>query len=263
MPAQRLIQGLRRWTRYGRKKATLALQHRVARKTVWIDYGWMKLPYHGDGDRQEIYYHLDGAAWWNNEARLLAQYVKPGSLIVDVGENLGFLTALCSRLATPTGLVHSFEPSPDTFRKLQEVIAENHLDNVRAHNLGCGENEEKLQLFCMPSSGHSSLRRPQRSDDIRAIQEVSIVRLDEYLASKINRLNFLKIDTEGHEDAVIAGAENLIAQYRPTIYIELASEFMDSSQHTVSLLKTAGYRFVTEPDLENCHNGENFIAVSE
>jgi FkbM family methyltransferase len=263
MPPRRIIEGLRNWTRYGRKRARLALHHTIARKTLWIDYGWMRLPYHGDGDRQEIYYHLNGATWWDNEARLLAEYVKPGSLVVDVGANLGFLTALFSRLATPAGVVHSFEPSPDTFRKLQEVIVENRLDNVRAHNLGCGENKEQLQLYCMPSSGNSSLRRPERSHDIRAVQEVSIVRLDEYLAPQINRLDVLKIDTEGHEDAVIAGAEKLIAQYRPTIYIELASEFMESSRRAVSLLKTAGYQFVAEPVLENCHNGQNFIAVPE
>jgi FkbM family methyltransferase len=228
---------------------------------VWVDYGWMRLPYHGDGDRQEIYYHLNGDAWWNNEANLLADYVKPGSLVVDVGANLGFMTALFSRLATRAGIIHSFEPSPDTFRKLQEVIAENCLENVRAHNFGCGDKEEQLQLYCKPSSGHSSLRRPDRADDIRAVQEVSIVRLDEYLAPQIDRLDFLKIDTEGHEDAVIAGAEKLIAQHRPTIYIELASEFMESSRRAVSLLKSAGYRFVTEPVLENCHNGQNFVAI--
>jgi FkbM family methyltransferase len=263
MPVRRIIEGLRNRTRYGRKKAALALRNKLARKTVWIDYGWMRLPYHGDGDRQEIYYHLDGTAWWKNELKLLAEYIKPGALIVDVGANLGFLTALCSRLATPTGLVHSFEPSPNTFRKLQEVIVENGLENVRAHNVGCGEKQERLQLYCLPSSGNSSLRRPDRTDDIRATEEVAIVRLDEYLAPQISRLDFLKIDTEGHEDAVIAGAGELIARYRPTIYLELASEFMDSSRRAVSQLKAARYRFVTEPVLENCHNGQNFVAVPE
>jgi FkbM family methyltransferase len=258
---KRVILGIQNRIRFGCKKAELSLRRRIAHGTLWIDYGWMRLPYHGDGDKQEIYYHLDGAAWWDTEAKRLAGYIKPGASIVDVGANLGFLTALFSRLATPTGLVHSFEPSPDTFRKLQEVIVRNGLKNVHAHNLGCGEQQERLQLFCMPSSGNSSLRRPNCPNDIRAVQEVSIVRLDEYLAPQLSRLDFLKIDTEGHEDAVIAGAGELIAQYRPTIYLELTSEYIESSRRAVSLLKAAGYRFLTEPVLENCHNGQNFIAV--
>ena len=140
------------------KESQLLLRYKSAGHPIWIDYGWMKLPFHADGDRQELYYHLDGAAWWNNEKRFLSPYVKPGAVAIDVGANLGFLTTLCSQLVRSSGCVHSFEPSPVTFRKLQEVIEANGLKNVKPHNVGCGEAPAIMKLSVTESSGNSSLR---------------------------------------------------------------------------------------------------------
>lgn len=244
------------------KMAELQVRRKMSGGTLWIDYKWMRLPFHGDGDKQELYYHLDGAEWWRNEWQLLAPYVKPGAVIVDVGANLGFLTALFSKLTGATGQVHSFEPSPVIFAKLREVVTMNALKNVLLHNKGCGEQQGSLKLHITKSSGNSSLRlRPELAAEVRDTQNVEIVRLDDYLTSELTRLDFLKIDTEGFEDSVIAGAMKILDRFRPVIYLELTSEYLEPSRRAVALLKSLGYYFPVEPMLEQCHNGENFIAM--
>ena len=204
---------------------------------------------------------MDGAAWWNNEKRILSPYVKPGAIAIDVGANLGFLTTLCSQMVGSSGCVHSFEPSPATYLKLLEVIKANGLKNVKSHNVGCGEVPAIMKLSVTESSGNSSLRlRDDLPYRVRKTQDVKIVVLDEYLGSDLSRLDFLKIDTEGFEDSVLLGARNILMKFHPIIYLELSSEYFESSQRAIRILKEMNYRFEQEPVLDACHNGQNFLA---
>jgi len=257
----RITNAIRTRGRFLLKKAGLDLKRAIAGNPIWVDYGWMKLPYNGDGDRQEMYYHLDGKQWWEAEKRVLSAHVKPGFIAVDVGANLGFLTGLLSQLVGPSGHVHSFEPSPRVFAKLVEVVRTNALENVTPHNLGCGEKSAAMTLHVTRSSGNSCLRlRSEFASQVRKTQDVQIVGLDTYLSSKLPRLDFLKIDTEGFEDCVLEGARGLLSKFRPMIYIELTSEYIDCSRRAVSILKESGYWFEQEPALEKCHNGQNFFS---
>jgi FkbM family methyltransferase len=253
--------GLVNRLRFERKKLELRVKYKIRGGPVWIDYGWVRLPFYSDGDSQEVYYHLHGELWSQYERDVLRPYLDEGGVAIDVGANLGFITTLLSRMVGQRGMVYSFEPSPTTFRKLQDVIKQNGLTNVQAFNAGCGERPGWLELYCTGTSGHSSLNRPVDSSDVRSIEKVEIVQLDEILASGLSRVDLLKIDTEGHEDSVIAGARELLRRFRPVVYLELTAEYIESSRRAVSLLKAASYRFIDEPVLENCRNGQNFFAV--
>jgi FkbM family methyltransferase len=249
--------------RNSRKSIELSIRKLLSQRDVmWIDYGWMNLPFRGDGDRQELYYHLEGARWWKSEKERLSPFIKSGDIVFDVGANLGFFTALFSKLVGNTGVVHSFEPSPRIFKKLQEVIEANHLANVVAHNIGCGDVETVQPLYTPASSGNSSFNPPEQFGlKTRATSDVRVIPLDAFLASKINKLSFLKIDTEGFEDKVLRGAARLIDQFRPVIYIELTSEYFAVSRQALAYLKEHGYHFPNEPVLDQCHNGATFLAL--
>jgi FkbM family methyltransferase len=261
---RQLIFGLRNRSRIIAKKTYLYTRWRAKRQTIWIDYGWMRLPFHGDGDKQEVYYHLNGKQWWEDETAILSRYMKHGDVAIDVGANLGFLTGVLSKLVQSKGQVHSFEPSPTTYAKLDEVIHANRYDNVSTYNVGCGESEGRMTLHRTASSGDSTLHSEKNCyRGIRSTQEVRIVRLDNFLEAKFDRLDFLKIDTEGFEDCVLAGAIGLLQKFKPIIYIELTTEYLKSSQRAVKILLENGYIFEREPRLERCHLGENFIAFHE
>ena len=63
------------------------------------------------------------------ERKFLRRTLSPGDVAVDVGANIGIYTQLLSRWVGPTGLVHSFEPSPENFGRLQSATRK--LANVR------------------------------------------------------------------------------------------------------------------------------------
>lgn len=252
-----------------RRRARLAMargylifrRHVVDRGTVWIRHERVLLPFSGDGDDQELMYYLDGKKWWRNEMRAMGPYVAEGSVVVDVGANLGFMSSILSLLTGRSGHVFSFEPSPRTYPKLVEVIGKNRFENVTPHNLACGAEESQMELFSPSSSGDASLRP---NDAVKGHSfTVRIVKLDDFLGPKLDRLDFIKIDTEGFEDEVLKGASDLIQNFKPVIYIELGSAYLASSQRAISLLQQAGYSFRPEVDLNVATTGENFFAVPE
>jgi FkbM family methyltransferase len=232
---------------------------RSAQKPIYSLCGETLLPFHDDGDMQELLYHVHGKKWFDAELAILSRFVKPGHTFVDVGTNLGFITGIASKLVGSAGQVHSFEPSPVVHAKLLGVIEANKWSNVTPHNVGCGAVVGELKLASPTgSSGNATLT--QTTTTMGPVQDVKIVVLDNYLSPVISRLDFLKIDTEGFEDQVLEGARQLIETYKPIIYIELASEYLQSSMKAIKLLRSHGYHFEVEPDMTAAHNGDNFIA---
>ena len=244
--------------------SSLQLCASLTGRPYWKDYGYLKLPFYADGDGQELLYHLYGQGWWRKERSILSSRVQTGAVVLDVGANLGFMTGLLSQMAGSSGHVHSFEPSPTTYKKLTALVDKNNLANVTTYNLGCSDGRTTLSLNLTESSGNSSMRvREEHHAKVKAVQQVEVVVLDEYLGDNLQRLDLIKIDTEGFEDRVLGGARDLLRRFRPTVYIELASEFRDSSERAVAILKEESYNFDVEPNFDSAHTGDNFLATPQ
>jgi len=240
----------------------LELLHRLKGGTFWTQRGGYWLPFHGDGDVQEIHYQLDGELWFNYETERLREYLPKDGVVIDVGANLGFTALLFAKHVGPGGQVYAFEPSPPIYAKLLEVVEKNQLHNVRCFNLGCGAAQGRETLLVPASSGASTIRR-SGVHLAEACREISIAldTLDNVILPLASKVDFLKIDTEGFEDQVLAGAEQVVARYRPIVYIELSLEYRDSSARAITWLKARGYTFDRDPDLASAHNGDNFLAI--
>jgi FkbM family methyltransferase len=219
----------------------------------------MKLAFSNDGDLQEVMYHVNCRQWHNTERELLSKYIKSGQTLIDVGANIGFMAVIMSDLAGPSGNVLCFEPSKRIFEKLKRTVALNGLANVRLYNQGCGANRSKGSLFTLSeSSGNSSMLEPNHNSNLGR-EPVDLVSLDEELLPNESLISFIKIDVEGYEPSVLKGAIQILRSHRPTIYIELCTEYAASSAEAIQILRENGYAFVPEPDLKTV-NGTNFIA---
>ena len=225
------------------------------------DLGFMKLPYTGDGDVQEVMYHLYLRKWYPLDEKYIFPHLKPGGCAVDVGANLGVLTCLFSRLAGKNGRVLSFEPSPAAFRKLSLTVAVNGLANVEIFNLGCGARSGVMDLFHINRCSGNSTLRPEEGKSFGAREPVKMVALDDVLGERRLKVDLLKIDTEGFEDEVLRGAQRLLLRDRPVLSLELSRDYLTSSRAAVALAKQLDYRFPREPDLEASPLEENYLAL--
>lgn len=240
----------------------LQLLRRIKGRTLWTRRGGYLLPFHGDGDLQEIQYQLDGELWFRVESERLERFLPSGGVVVDVGANLGFTTLLFAKHVGPGGRIYAFEPSSLAYAKLVEVVEKNQLRNVECLKLGCGAARGSETLLVPASSGNATIQREgvRLEGPLREVR-IEVDTLDHVLLSLAPRVDFLKIDTEGFEDQVLAGAEQLVARHRPVIYLELSQEYAASSARAVAWLKQRRYTFDRDPDLEAAHNGDNFLAL--
>jgi FkbM family methyltransferase len=240
----------------------LEFLHRLKGGTLWTRRGGYWLPFHADGDLQEIQYQLDGDLWFKYETERLRAYLPEGGVVVDVGANLGFTALLFAKHVGPGGRIYAFEPSPPAYAKLLEVMEKNQLRNVQCFNLGCGSGRRRETLLVPPSSGNATIRRAGVSlADVRREINIEIDTLDHVILPLTPRVDFLKIDTEGFEDQVLAGSDEIVARDRPVIYLELSHDYGDSSARAIAWLRGRGYTFERDPDLASAHNGDNFLAI--
>jgi FkbM family methyltransferase len=239
-------------------RARLEARRRRQSGDLFIDYGWVKLLYSGDGDVQEIAYHLHQAEWHRHDMHVLRSLVGPGETAIDVGANLGFVTTMLAALVGRDGRVLSLEPSPITFAKLQKTIAANALSQVVACNLGAGAAPgTQILTQVNRNSGNGSILASGGGPS-RAIR---IERLDDIPQAWQTPVSFLKIDTEGYEPHVLTGARRLIEHNQPVIYMEMGGDYVASTLESIELLSEAGYDTdrVRAIDWSEVGNGSNYF----
>ncbi|HEX7153263.1 MAG TPA: FkbM family methyltransferase [Thermoanaerobaculia bacterium] len=155
----------------------------------------------------------DCRMWRNGEVRLMRHVVPGARVVFDVGANVGEWAREALRLR-PDVQLHCFEPSPVTFRLLS---ANNFPPNVRINNAGLGAEPGTLELFIYSDASEVNSFYNRRGTDAVAqrTEKVAIVTLDDYAATHgIDHIDFVKVDVEGHESAVINGARRLLDEGR-------------------------------------------------
>ena len=127
-------------------------------------------------------------------------------VILDVGANVG-QSALGFAAALPEAIIHSFEPFPDSFRKLALNTA--HLPNVMTHKLGLGSADAVMLMSVGPNSTKNYLI--SAADPALTTVEVEIRQGAALLdALAIPNVSYLKIDTEGHDLDVLMGLKTAL-----------------------------------------------------
>lgn len=136
---------------------------------------------------------------------------------VDVGANIGNHTLLFSRISEK---VYSFEPIPELFDILKKNIIQNDIKNVECINVGLS-NENVDSAICVETSGNVGKSSLEYTFDGGVRKNVSLVKGDGIFATLgIARIDFLKIDVEGHEAKVIEGMKESLLKFRPIVHME-------------------------------------------
>ncbi|SEH37437.1 FkbM family methyltransferase [Magnetospirillum fulvum] len=149
------------------------------------------------------------------EAVLFRQLVQPGDVVVEAGANIGALTIPLGRMVGPSGRVLAFEPQRGIFNLLTANVVLNGLDQIWAERVALGAESGEIAVPALSLSRQANFGGVSLG---AAEGEPCPVRtLDSY---GLTALKLLKIDVEGSEAGVIAGAERTIQTLRPILYVE-------------------------------------------
>jgi FkbM family methyltransferase len=166
-------------------------------------------------------------------AELFARLVKPGDRCIDVGANIGLHTVRLARLVGAEGEVVAIEPDQELARRAE-------------HNLELNQASAQARVITAAASDRSGdtvqLYRPDTADTNRGrasvmhhayltgpAATVPTVTLDEISPGPVA---LIKIDVEGHEEAVVRGAAGLIERHGPAVVYEYAPEILEDPAHT-------------------------------
>lgn len=152
-----------------------------------------------------------GGHWETWADEILSAYVKPGMNIVDVGANVGYYAVKWGALIGPAGRLHAFEPNPELTQFIYENFSLNGLHGrCRLHPCAVGSASGTAVLtFTDHNTGMGTLRTTELPPGTAKTYEVKVEPLDKLLTD-LEYVDLMKIDVEGFEPAVLAGAHDLI-----------------------------------------------------
>ena len=148
-----------------------------------------------------------GMDWYFDLARRFAH--TDFKVVFDVGANVG-QSAVSFSNKFPQAEIYSFEPVRETYRELAATAR--HLPRVHTYNVGMGREPGQLAIHVNPNSQLSSVmvRRPEDRHESIAVD--TIAGFAE--THKVEKIDFLKIDTEGYDLEVLSGAAPLLREQR-------------------------------------------------
>lgn len=156
---------------------------------------------------------------------LMERVLKPGSVACDIGANCGAVTLPMARLVGATGRVLAVEAAPPTFARLLANLRLNPALESRVTPLNIGVGNAAETLYWNEESDNPGNGWLGATGTL----PVKIVTLDSvFAAHPVARLDFMKIDVEGMELAVMRGAEAALRKHQPTLYFETMARFKNS-----------------------------------
>ena len=204
----------------------------IQRLSVRFDVDLLDLAHRNWGIARPIDFDSTGERFLLNHT--LKRYIKKDRpILFDVGANIGDYSQELSR-AFPNGTIFSFEPNREAFEYAAEALA---ALGVYCYNLGLGAKPGKARIYTYAHdrlSQHASLYKEVFLDLYKTDQlsefEFQLTTVDQFCEThRIDFIDFIKIDTEGHELEVLKGAARMLAENRISII-----QFEFNSLHVIS-----------------------------
>jgi FkbM family methyltransferase len=196
---------------------------------------------------------------WSTQ--VVKSLVRRGDIVLDVGANIGYYSVLLSRLVGDQGKVISFEPTDHYGKVLEMNIRANSLENVEIIKVGLSNKQQELDIQIGQSSATLHVPGNQK---LMSSEKVKLITLDDFLEEHpLPKIDFIKIDVDGHEPLFFEGAWKTLEKFEPTVLLEvnhlnyLSAGYM--AWDFYDLLKDKGYHIYYEDGLVEILSREDFL----
>lgn len=202
----------------------------------------------------------------------------PGYIVFDIGANVGDYSALVHRFFAGRCTIHAFEPSAVAFRAMQTALSG--MPDIHLHDIGFSSQSGSATLFSNKQGGGlgSLYQRRLEERGIRMDQreQVRLETLDTFCEKQgITKIDFMKIDAEGHEFEILRGATKLLANHRidylqfefggcdidSKIFFKDFWELLHNDFQIYRILKTGLYRIKSYDERMEIFTATNYFAM--
>jgi FkbM family methyltransferase len=181
---------------------------------------------------------------------LCRRCLRPGATAIDVGANVGVHTLVMAHAVNGGGRVIACEPSPNFHKELTSNVELNQLSNVTIHQVAVSAKSGPVTLYIPSDSQHAAgasldpHMHPQLQSSLAV--EVAGTTIDDLVAmDAIDHVDLIKIDVEGFDAAVLAGAHDVLLRDRPYLLFEYTRDWWAkagySLEQVLAELRSVGY----------------------
>ena len=192
--------------------------------------------------------------WFEREMEFWRDGVQVGMTVIDVGANAGVYTFSAAKRVGKSGLVLSVEPFSQCVNYLNETCRINQLDWVKVCAGAASDRNGKAKLSLSSASELNELISEEegKARDASSFEEVECFTLDSLIEKyEVSRVDFLKIDAEGHELQVLKGCDRILTEFAPIILYENIAGHQGSNLPVADYLRSIGYQlFRYQPYLQ-------------
>jgi FkbM family methyltransferase len=256
------------------KVRTLAYKS-VLRVLKVVNPGDVTIRHHWTGDSLRLHSFRHKNYWYHGTSRerdtmiALAQLLRPGDSVVEVGGHIGYLAMWIARLVGDSGRLVVCEPGSNNLPYLKRNTEK--YSNVTVRDVAIAETEGDLDFLEEEFSGQNNsllvdgaifeVNRKHAGVSAKStVRTVHAVPLDDIFNSMSNIPALVKVDVEGAELAVVKGAREVLNKHRPIWIIEVTQD----QEELADLFREAGY-VTLYPNLRRApgfdRTSENFICL--
>ena len=198
------------------------------------------------------------------EEPIIRKFCKPGMIVFDVGANIGEWTLTMANGVGAQGRVYSFEPTPFLFDALNKTVVANQFNQVIVSPYALSDKSKTMDFYIQYDENELLDARLSRLDSPADFKEwitdankakkiqVKTITLDEFsVKEKLERLDFIKIDAEGYESAIVEGGLTVLKKFRPNLILECGGVYdsEEKRKRMVTRLRELDYSLVGQPVL--------------
>jgi FkbM family methyltransferase len=168
----------------------------------------------------------------------------------DIGANIGYYSLLAAGL-NPEIKIKSFEPAIGPLHYLKKNVVANRFDNIKVEPIALADKNGEIDFFEVKSSKYHYIKynlagegnAGSKTDPTMFVKNpVKAITPDDYLKSHSeDRIDLVKMDTEGTEHYILSKAGILLGEHKPIIICETLFDTIESELE--DLLKPHGYEF--------------------
>jgi FkbM family methyltransferase len=179
------------------------------------------------------------------------KFIKKGDLVIDIGANIGDTATPMGLAAGISGITLAFDPNPHVF-KILKINASLNNDKLRIVPLPYAISDKEEEYYYISSeasfaNGGISATKKSRHGKFIYPEKIKGINLTQFLEQnyreKLDKLSFIKIDTEGYDKEIIKSISDLIDEYKPVIVAE-------SMKHNTPAEKEELYRVIKQHGYE-------------
>ena len=196
------------------------------------------------------------------EEPIISKFCKPGMIVFDIGANIGEWTLTMANGVGAQGRVYSFEPTPFLFDALKKTVVANQFNQVIVSPYALSDKSKIMDFYIQYDENELLDARLSRLDSPADFKEwitdgkkakkiqVETITLDEFaVKEKLERLDFIKIDAEGYESAIVEGGLTVLKKFRPNLILECGGVYdsEEKRKRMVTRLRELDYSLVGVP----------------